>query len=522
MNKIKKLFNKLGKKYTEYAKKYLATNIGVLLLTLYAIIFEIGGTTSDDLVERIFLFLIPALFLVETKYSDNKKRIPLYIISLLLAICLPLIFRPGDSVLFLVYFGIIGIAIIYAFYLIFKKQDKLEKYACKLFYNLFKVGLFTSILMIGFGMIYIIAEALILEGYDVEFYSKILWIIFGLYTIPFSIISLYNTKDDVPEVIELLIRRVLLILLDCSYVIIIIYVIKMIVSREIPRNEVFFAVTLLYLFTLPMVIMLKNYKGKFEELNAKILPWIFIAPLIVQIYSLIVRIDAYGMTSIRYVGIFLLVFEVISLFILLYKNNKYFNYNFLVLFIITIILTILPVTNLYEAPIYMQVNRLTSMWKENTNTSDFTASDRQKIKDIYEYLNTREKMERYMPKYLSMFEVNSYLMNTRHKFEGEEAKYFEYNSSEEEISVEAYKSMKFYTYDASEVKQSDFVVNIGDETVNVYDVIKIYIDNETIPEYLEFKAPSGNKLYVDYLSFYYSEKEEAFQGVTLKGYILTK
>ena len=521
MKEIKKIFNKLGKKYTNYSKKFLITNISIILFTLYLMIF--GINENNFIVERIFILLISSSLLVEVTFNNIKKRIPLYILSVLLSIIIPFLLSTSNNILLLIYVGLVGILLSLSLYVFIKKSGKIENYFCHAFYNLFKVWLFTVILLIGFGIIYMVTQVLILEGYDIEFYEKIYYFLMGAYFIPFTIISFDDVKDEIPEIINTLIKRVLLILLDLSYLIIAIYMLLMLIKFRIPKNEVFLVVTSLFLFTIPMVIMLSNYKGKIEELNVKYTPYIFIVALLVQIYSLSIRIYNYGMTTVRYAGIYIILFEIITLFLLLFKKRKYFKYTFLSIPIFIFIMFILPFANIYEAPIYMQINRLENIWKEDTLTSEFTALERQKIKDIYEYLKEHDDVNRYMPKYLTMSDINEYLMNSRSKYEGEESRYFYFQKEDGKVDIKGYTSLEDYDYSANNISIEDFKIEINDENIVVYEELAEYIRNNELPEdKIIFTTTKGNTFVVTYLSFVFNEREEVFENVSLTGYILYK
>ena len=522
MKEIKKIFNKLGKKYTNYSKKFILTNIFVLLFTLYLMI--IGPSESTKyIIERIFILLISSSLLIEVSIDKKyKKRIPLYLLSVLLSIVIPLLLNPDNNILMFIYVGVVGILLSLSLYVFIKKAGKIENYFCHVFYNLFKVELFTMILTIGFGAIYAVAQILILEGYDIEFYSKIIYFLMGAYYIPFTIISFDDVKDDIPDIIHTLINRVLLILLDLSYLIITIYMILMLVRFRIPKNEVFLVVTSLFLFTIPMVVMLSNYKGKMEKLNVKIIPYIFIVALLVQIYSLFIRITTYGMTEFRYIGIYIILFEVVALFLLLFKNKKYFKYTFLSIPIFIFIMFIMPFVNIYEAPIYMQINRLEGVWKEDTLTSEFTSLERQKIKDIYEYLKEHDDVNRYMPKYLTMETINEYLMNSRSKYEGEEARFFEYQREAGRIDVNGYSSLEDYEFNANTINIADLKIEVDDEEIVIYNELVDFIKVNNLPDSIIFNTQKGNSFVVTELSFVFNEKEEVFENVSLYGYILYK
>ena len=518
--KVKNIINRISKKYLDYIKKYLFTNIGLVLFTFYAIIFE-----SSDVDESIFLkILIPFIclnFLIESIVDiNNKKRVYLYLISFTLAIILGY-FIPFDKELFSnFYYGVNIISILIGLHFITKNEKNVTNYVCKVFYNLFKVELFTLILLFGLGIVYIIVESLIIEGYEVMFYSKILYFIIGLYNIPFSIMALIYTKDSIPDIINTLIRRVLLFILDLSYIVMLVYLIKILVTGILPENEIFIAVFLLFIFSLPMFIMLENYKGKIEMYNYKYLPYIMFIPIFLQVYSLILRINTYGFTKMRYVGIFIILFEIISLIFLLFKNKKLLRYDFIIMAVIALILYVLPFVNVYEAPLRLQIGRLESIWTVNTSENKISRSDRQKIKDIYEYLNDYDDVDMYMPEYLSMEKINRYLMNTRGEFEGITNDYFVYNDDEAKIDISDYNTMENFYYSASRLSLDNISVEQNNNKFDITEDIKEYMRNSNEIDNLIFENEELNKLYVTNISFYYNEEENCIENFEIIGYIL--
>ena len=524
MKRIKRLLKKVYKRYMDFFNKYLVTNIGLGLLTLIYIIF--GAEDQIYLLNAFKICLVcftSINLLIETSFKkEDKRRLFLYMLSILLSIIGSFAFNVDNTIVNLLFGGIIITILLFAFYQITKNKKDVSDYLNRVFFNLFKVELFTMTLIIGFGIIYLIALALIVEGYQIEFYDKIIYFIIGFYNIPFTIMSFDNVKDEVPEIIQSFIRRVLLILLDFSFVVIIIYVFKILATKSVPENQVFMVVFILFAFMYPMIIMLGSYKGKIEEFNTKYLSIIFIAPLLLQTYSLLLRISVYGFTTIRYVGIFIIIFEAIAIFLYNYKNKKYININILVLIGFTVLLFIIPYANMYEAPMCLQIKRLESIWTEKTNENSIDANDRQKIKDIYEYLRYNDEADKYMPKYLSMQKINRYLMNTKH-YEGELSKQYIFKSNTNVIDVASYSKIERFEYSARSTTIDNVTVLVGDKEISLKNEINKFInDDDKVRDELIFELYSGDAFYVDYISFYYRGTDNEIENITMEGYILYK
>ena len=157
----------------------------------------------------------------------------------------------------------------------------------------------------------------------------------------------------------------------------------------------------------------------------------------------------------------------------------------------------MPYVNIYEAPIYFQVNRLTNIWTEKTSESDITKDNRQVIKDIYEYLLDYEDADRYMPKHLNMNKINKYLMNTRTKYEGLQARYFVYTRIEKPIDISSYKAMEKFYYEGRSVKLEDMNVVLGNEEYSIENLVNTLMKDEQQENEIVLTTNSGNALKVE-------------------------
>ena len=68
MKKLKKILNKISEEYKEYFKKYLFTNIGLILFTLYLMIAS-DQFFEDSAIFRIAITFICSNFLIESAFK---------------------------------------------------------------------------------------------------------------------------------------------------------------------------------------------------------------------------------------------------------------------------------------------------------------------------------------------------------------------------------------------------------------------------------------------------------------------
>jgi hypothetical protein len=172
----------------------------------------------------------------------------------------------------------------------------------------------------------------------------------------------------------------------------------------------------------------------------------------------------------------------------------------------------------------LQVNRLTSIWTENTSENDITKDERQVIKDIYDYLKDEQNADSFMPKYLSLEKINKYLMNTRDKYDGELSQYYSYVNKNESIDVKEFSTFKHIRYGVRSVDINEGILEIEDDTFNIKedvdDFIRVYYDNYSYDKEIMFYSETGKVFVVETMSFYYNGNMDSLDNFELEGYLL--
>ena len=163
--------------------------------------------------------------------------------------------------------------------------------------------------------------------------------------------------------------------------IIYIYFIKILIIREIPSNQIFSIIAGLFIFAFPTWVMINHFKdeNKFAKVNAKILPYSFIPLILIQIYAIDVRIVESGFTPTRYFGVALVVFETFTVILTLIKNQKYLVNIFIIAAVLSFIGVCVPGINILDVSWKSQLNRLTSMYKEDTSFEELDKETKQKV-----------------------------------------------------------------------------------------------------------------------------------------------
>lgn len=202
------------------------------------------------------------------------------------------------------------------------------------------------------------------------------------------------TKHEKPgRFATICIYYAMLPMLMISYVIIYIYMIKIFVTDAVPSNSVFGILTGLFAVGAPIWTMAQNTDNKnvFLKTAARFVPFSFIPFIILQGYSLGIRIAQYGLTVSRYSGIVLIIFEVIyfTLYITGFIKKRDLIHMLLYAFIIlSLLCAFCPLICFDDAVIHSQQRRI----RKILSLEDISPAEGKKlVSSYYELKNLNYK-----------------------------------------------------------------------------------------------------------------------------------
>lgn len=542
MSKIKDYFTALVANYKENLKQYTVTNIAIILVTLI-LVFCDYGILGDIIGSIVIIGAISAinLFTSETFFKSDKKLLIARIMSILIAIIFErwIHFSKLTSTIRIAYGYSIIIFLIGFMKVIKNSKLEIHTYFIKIFQNLFSVGIIYSILNIGLTIILSVFVLLLLDNSDVfELIVRLQIALLGLFLVPGYLISITSTKNEISKFIKTIISFVLLPLTILMAIIIYIYMAKILIVKEIPSNSIFRILTGLFTVAFPVWLMVYNFKDKSKiiEVFCKAMPIAFIPFICLQIYSISARCIEHGLTPTRYLGIMFIVFEIITIFLSLYKNRKYLLHFITTAIVIIAILTILPIVNMQTISNINQSNRLKKAWKDGEEYSNLTEEQKNIVKGAYYYLNTQDNKEKYIPEYIS--KNDDILNDNMYSYKNSYTKRISYTVPTEEITdIKNYsylKEIKTSYYGYKDASLNDFRLN-NDLSINIEEYILQMISNNNESKYSVNEYIKNNKilrinetmdLYIkDIEVSYETQKDKNINDVTyvyISGYILIK
>lgn len=399
MEKLKKLLINASTLLKTVYKRFPITMVIIYLVTM---IFVFG---TEDFIDKLFdgewmaMFAIATLgiVLVET-WSENKiiKTIGT-IISFMIALVFRTFFEAEltDEIneflnkILVTYISIVSLLTIYK--TIKNANVKVEEYFLKAFANWGRITFLYILANLGMSVVIGAFQALILDGEDLEFISKLFVILFGCYYVPSLLHSATDMTQERGKIIKALVLYVSTPVTGFLLLIFYMYLAKITLAGKIFENEMFSILSLGYAVGMPIALLLKNYdtSGKISKLS-KIFILAFIPIIALQFIAMTLRVNQYGLTSERYMGYILILFEIVLTTLSLYKDGIHLDKIFLILIGFVIVFLHTPI-NYIDYPDVNQANRLEKMVENGFE--NLSKEEKKEAKTVYVYLKRSNKQE---------------------------------------------------------------------------------------------------------------------------------
>ena len=530
--------------------KKLFEKYPLTLTLIYTVSFLFAILMNTDLMDEEWiqkLFMFGTIWGVGTFFTENvfekgKKRIGLYILTAIISyvfIHFVFINKYEDTVIKWLVCYIATMCAISLYNIIKKSEKDFPEYLLKVAINIAKSSFVYGVLAIGVASILWVFDILILDVTS-KYIDNIEILIVGFFYSTKIIYSFINLDDDVNKFFKNLIKYVLMPLIITAFVIIYLYIIKIFALRDIPKNQIFRIATALFIVG-GFIWTVMNYfkeEGLMYKISTK-LPLIFSPFILLQIYTLGIRISKNGITPIRYAGIVFILFEVLYILCYILKNKKIQNL-IIIADVLLIISVLAPIVNAFDVSIYSQIRNLNIY----SQKSELTDDDKEKISGAYYYLINEEKGKEYIKDNLNKEQINTitnykqakgyygyknykslYLNNNKYaRLEIKGYNYISkietssYSRNQEQSLEKAFSNIEFKTK-SSTIK------------TNIYPKIKEFIDkkeelsenemNNYFDNNNEIIINQNQKLIIYYLSINYDEND-LVDNYNINAYLLEK
>lgn len=158
-----------------------------------------------------------------------------------------------------------------------------------------------------------------------DFILPVIILINGLFYVPAVICAVIKENEKAGKFYQALVRYVMLTISMLAYLIIYIYILKLVITRSVPSNSVYAILTALFCVSMFISYSCTTFEDKgFLQKFAYNSPIIFAPFILMQCYTVVVRIGQYGLTPKRYFGIAFIIFEIVYIlyYTIEYRRDK--------------------------------------------------------------------------------------------------------------------------------------------------------------------------------------------------------
>lgn len=587
MGKVSNYINQNMAKFKQIYMRYAASIFCAFIISVVSIIanqkkgFDIESIVTVCSIWLAGNFLVESLWKKTAEEAQKNKRKWLigYVVTFVIAIIFKVLSEmiktqkadiPNLIFESILYFYIACIVLLAIYVLL--RQQKLDLPHCigRIIFALLRaVGVYL-VLNIAVILILEIIDALLVDIDTFRVELNIQLLLSALAYFPTCLLAVSDTSEDNAAFTKKFVSYVLLPCVWIAMFVIYLYVVKIFVTQEVPSNEIFGICASLFAIGMPIWMMASGFVEEKTSRYAKLISitkYIYAPFILLEIYSMSVRVKAYGLTEQRYAAwmfvllqiIYILWEKIYARYARLAGRKKTYNnqvdtgdtgteyaneinqtktqinwhYENLILVLVGFLFVglLLPFGNAQYLSYQSQKSRLVK-----NRTLDMGEAAK-----AYDYLKTNAYGRRYLDNYLTEAEQDE-LHNMLYDRDSEDqwkSVYFYAEPIEEKgIIIDGYA--KIYTMTAHWNEESTIenyenkTITVGDSEyknvdftscISYYKNLEDKRENQEINEkdiVYEIQVSDTEKLIITYISFEIDDEQTMIKRMYIKGYMLTK
>ena len=587
MGKVSNYINQNMAKFKQIYIRYAASIFCAFIIAVVSIIAnQKKGFDIESIVAVCFIWLA-GNFLVESLWKKtaeeaqkNKRK---WLIGYGVTFVIAIVFNNLSEILkaqkadipnlifeSILYFYIACTVLLAIYVLLRQQQLDLPHCIGRIIFALLRaVGVYL-VLNIAVILILEIIDALLVDIDTFRVELNIQLLLSALAYFPTCLLAVSDTSEDNAAFTKKFVSYVLLPCVWIAMFVTYLYVIKIFVKQEVPSNEIFGICASLFAIGMPIWMMASGFVEEKTSRYAKLISitkYIYAPFILLEIYSMSVRVKAYGLTEQRYAAWMFVLLQIIYILwekiYALYagqtgrkktytnqadtgdtgtehaneinqtKTQINWHYENLIRVLVGFLFVglLLPFGNAQYLSYQSQKSRLVK-----NRTSDMGEAAK-----AYDYLKTNAYGRRYLDNYLTEAEQDE-LHNMLYDWDSEDqwkSVYFYADPMEEGgLTIRGYEKIygvEEHWRDESSVQEYESkTITAGDNVyanVDLTSCISYYKDledeneNQVVDEkdkVYEIQISDTEKLIVTYISFEIDDEQTMIKRMFIKGYMLTK
>ena len=546
MGKVSNYINQNMAKFKQIYIRYVASIFCVFIIAVVSIIANQKKGFDIESIVTVCSIWLAGNFLVESLWKktaeEAQKNKQKWLIGYGVTFVIAIVFENLSEILkaqkadipnlifeSILYFYI-ACTVLLAIYVLLRQQ-KLDLPHCigRIIFALLRaVGVYL-VLNIAVILILEIIDALLVDIDTFRVELNIQLMLSALAYFPTCLLAVSDTSEDNAAFTKKFVSYVLLPCVWIAMFVIYLYVVKIFVTQEVPSNEIFSICASLFAIGMPIWMMASGFVEENSSRYKKLIhitKYIYAPFILLEIYSMSVRVKAYGLTEQRYAAIMFILLQIIYIL-----WNRHYENLILVFVGCLLIGLLLPFGNASYLSYQSQKNRFV---KNQT-------SDKEVAAEAYDYLRGNAYGRRYIKTNLTEAEQDE-LHNMLYDRDSEDqwkSVYFNaYPIEEGGLTIRGYEKIygvdEHWRDECSVQEYESKTITAGDnvyEGVDLTSCISYYKDledkneNQVVDEkdkVYEIQISVTEKLIVTYISFEIDDEQTMIKRMFIKGYMLTK
>lgn len=579
MGKVSNYINQNMAKFKQIYIRYVASIFCVFIIAVVSIIanqkkgFDIESIVTVCSIWLAGNFLVESLWKKTAEEAQKNKR--KWLIGYGVTFVIAIVFENLSEILkaqkadipnlifeSILYFYIACTVLLAIYVLLRQQQLDLPHCIGRIIFALLRaVGVYL-VLNIAVILILEIIDALLVDIDTFRVELNIQLMLSALAYFPTCLLAVSDTSEDNAAFTKKFVSYVLLPCVWIAMFVIYLYVVKIFVTQEVPSNEIFSICASLFAIGMPIWMMASGFVEEKSSRYKKLIhitKYIYAPFILLEIYSMSVRVKAYGLTEQRYAAwMFILLQVIYILWEKIYaryarlagrdtgdtgtehaneinqtKTQINWHYENLILVLVGFLFVglLLPFGNAQYLSYQSQKSRLV---KNRTLDKEVAA-------EAYDYLRGNAYGRRYIKTNLTEAEQDE-LHNMLYDRDSEDqwkSVYFNaYPIEEGGLTIRGYEKIygvdEHWRDECSVQEYESKTITAGDnvyEGVDLTSCISYYKDledkneNQDVDEkdkVYEIQISDTEKLIITYISFEIDDEQTMIKRMFIKGYMLTK
>ena len=514
--------NALGR-LEDCIRRFPFSFIYLCLITLagsYLIISEVEG--YEAMAALVFGGLSCFLMELAYEYGMHKIRLASPAASLLISVLVFWLLKNYQNEYVYTAVFAMAIAIVSLICFILYKNRENRKLFSHLVKSLFIVQIFAAVIFSGFAVCIAAFHFLIFGFQDIWKLYGILFLtvasLFGI-TLFLSYVPRPDEETEVPDLYRTMIHKALfyiyLILIGILYL----YILKIIITWKMPIGKLNWFGSFALLFYVFFYLSLDETDGRLQALFKKYGACLLLPVLAIQIFAIIIRLNAYGLTTTRFVS---LIFIGVAVAFMLSSVFKFpVSGCFLLIPVLALIFTCTPL-NIYDVPNRVQEHRLMNALTKGgalvegklDDTVEMEAEYLEDAKSAYEYLRWSDGRKSAFYEAFAESKIAKSFYDNGENGKNIKSYYYRYELNGEEIDVGEYNSIQM-------------ISEKGTERLQDLDLTAFLLSLDSLDDGRSFQAPltyelaDGRKIVFECISYDYDQDEREFAYLYYNGILFS-